>query len=119
MKTGEIVAQLVKYINAGENVKAEKELYAEDSISIEQDGSTVKGLAGIVAKTENMGKYFEAFYGAKVTTAFIGADSFLIEITLDAQRKGGERETSKEWGHYFVKDGKISAEYFFMMPTSL
>ena len=118
MDTKEIVKKIVEYINAGKNVEAEEELYADDVLSVEQNGYSAQGKDMIIEKTKAAGANFEEFYGAKVTKAFAGKDNFLLEITIDAKPKGAERMTMSEYGFYKIKDGKISEEYFFMEPLS-
>ena len=116
MTTEELVEKLVGYIKAMENVKAEEELYADDAISIEQDGATVQGKQAIIEKTKGMSNYFEALHGEDVTAAYVGADNFLLVISMDVTPKGGTRMTMTEFGYYEVKNGKISREIFYAQP---
>jgi ketosteroid isomerase-like protein len=118
MTTQEIVKKIVEYINAGKNVQAEEELYADDVLSVEQNGYSAQGKAAIIEKTKGAMANFEEFFGGGVTKAFVGKDHFLLEITMDVKPKGGERMKMTEYGFYKVKDGKISEEYFFAEPLA-
>ncbi len=52
MTTKEIAERLVELYNDGKSTQAEEELYAQDSISHEQDGRTATGLEAIIEKTK-------------------------------------------------------------------
>ncbi len=118
MTTEEIVQQLVKYINAGQNVQAEEELYADNVLSVEQNGYSVQGKEAVIAKTKGAFESFEAFHGGGVTTAFVGKDNFILEFKLDVTPKGGERMMMHEFGFYKLQDGKVVEEYFYAEPTN-
>lgn len=118
MTTREIVQKLMDYINAGKNVEAEEELYADDVVSVEQDGLVKKGKPEVVAATQKFGESVEQFFGGGVEKAYPGKDCFLLHFRMDFKPKGGERITMDEYGFYKVKDGKISEEYFFGKPLS-
>lgn len=114
MTTEELVHKLLDYIKQGKNVQAEEELYAEDIISVEQDGRIEKGKAAIIEKTKAAIAGIETFHGGGVSQTFVGPDCFLLEFDMDVTPKGGERMQMKEFGFYKVKDGKVVEEYFFM-----
>jgi len=113
MTTEEIVGRLRELIIAGENVKAEQELYSADVVSYEQDGRVVSGLEGVIEKTKASFEYFEESYGTKISEEYVGKNSFLIKIDMDVRPKGGERMQMSEYGFYKVRDGKIVEEHFF------
>lgn len=116
MTVEQIVKRLLELIKEGKNVQAEQELYADDALSVEQNGHSVRGIEGIIAKTKG------AFEGVQVhsssTQAFAGADSFLLVFDMDMTPKDGARMQAREYGFYKVKDGKISEEYFFSQPLA-
>jgi hypothetical protein len=118
MTTEEIVKRLVALVAEGKNLQAEEELYAQDVISVEQNGYTVQGLEAVMAKTKSAHEGMEEFYGGGITKSYVGSDSFLLYFELDLKPKGGERTTMTEYGFYKVKDGKVSEEYFFVQPLS-
>jgi hypothetical protein len=116
MTTQEVAKRLIDLVAEGKNVQAEEELYADNVISVEQDGRTVTGLEGVKEKTRSALANIEESYGGGVTTAYTGADSFLLEFSMDVKPKGGQRMQMKEWGFYQVKNGKVVYEIFFMQP---
>jgi ketosteroid isomerase-like protein len=119
MTTQEIAQKIIDYVKEGKNLQAEEELYADDVISVEQNGYTAKGKEAVMAKTKAAMEGNEETYGGGVTEAYIGADNFLFKFEIDMKPKGGERMTFKEWGFYKVKDGKVSEEYFLIEPMAI
>lgn len=118
MTTHELVGKLIDFINAGKNVQAEEELYADTVVSYEQDGTTAVGKAAVIAKTQAAFANIETFFGGGVQQAFVGTDSFLLVLSMDMQPKGGERMQITEYGYYRVADGKIVEERFFGVPLA-
>ena len=118
MNIQEIVKKIVEYINTGKNVQAEEELYADDVLSVEQNGHSVKGKEAVIQKTKGAFAEVEEVFSGGVDQAFVSADNFLLIMNMDMKRKGGERMKSTEYGFYKVKDGKISEEYFFSQPMA-
>lgn len=116
MNTQEFVKKLVGYINEGKNLQAEQELYADDVVSVEQNGYVVKGKEAVMAKTKGAIEAVEQFFGGGVSQAYVGAGNFILEFDMDVKRKGEERGTFRQSGFYKLKDGKVSEEYFFMKP---
>ena len=118
MTTQELVTKLTAFINAGQNVQAEEELYADNVVSYEQDGTTAVGKAAVIAKTQAAFENIETFFGGGVRQAFVGTDSFLLILSMDMQPKGGARMQLTEYGYYRVADGKIVEERFFAVPVA-
>ncbi len=119
MNTQELVAKLINYIKAGQNVQAEEELYADNVVSFEQDGTSASGKADVIAKTKAAFANIEAFHGGGVSQAFVGKDSFLLVFDMDMTPKGGTRMQMKEYGFYKVSGEKIVEEHFFSQPLAL
>ncbi len=118
MNTEQIVRRLIELVKEGKNVQAEEELYAQDVISVEQNGHTVTGLPGVIEKTKAAFAGVETVHNSGVEVAFAGVDSFLVVFDMDMTPKGGSRMQAKDYGFYKVKDGKISEEYFFSQPLA-
>jgi hypothetical protein len=116
MNTQEFVNKLVGYINEGKNLQAEEELYADDVVSVEQNGYIAKGKEAVMAKTKTAVEAVEQFFGGGVSQTYVGVDSFILEFDMDVKRKGEERGNFRELGFYKLKDGKVSEEYFFIKP---
>lgn len=115
MTTQEVANRLLDLVNEGKNLQAEEELYAQDVVSFEQDGSTERGLAKIMAKTKKAFASFDEFYGGTNTLIGVNQDSFIVSFEMDVKPKGGERTLMREYGWYKVEDGKISEEYFYFV----
>ncbi|MDB4940135.1 MAG: nuclear transport factor 2 family protein [Candidatus Doudnabacteria bacterium] len=119
METQELVKKLIEYVKAGENVKAEQELYAPDVVSFEQNGYSATGLDAVIEKTKGAMNHFDAVHGGGVTEAYVGKDSFLLIFDMDVTPKGGARMQMREYGFYKVKDGKVIEEHFYADKLAL
>ena len=119
MSTEQIAKRLVEFCRKGEYEQAQKELYADDAVSVEPDGlpqgalGTVKGLAAILEKGRDFQARLEAVHGGHVSEPVIAGNWFALEMTLDVTMKGRGRMEMKEICVYHVGDGKISREQFF------
>lgn len=117
MTTKEVADRLVQICRQGKIEDAQKELFAEDAVSIEPDDSMgpreTRGLEGIKKKGEMFNSMMENFYGATISEAIVAGDCFSVAWDMDAQMKGRERMTMSEICVYKVKEGKIISEQFF------
>ena len=119
MSTTEIANRLVEHCKKGDFEGAQKELYAEDAISIEPHASPdfeqeTKGLDAILEKGEKWASMVEETHGGSVSEPLIGNNSFALTMTMDVTMKGRGRMSMTELCVYNVKDGKIVSEQFFM-----
>jgi ketosteroid isomerase-like protein len=119
MKTTDIAKRLVDYCRKAEWEKAQRELYSNDAVSIEQEASPVfeketRGLDAIIEKGKKYDTMVEKVYKVTVSEPLIAGDSFAFVLGLDVKMKGQERMDSPELCVYHVKDGKIVSEQFFM-----
>lgn len=119
MTTTEIANRLVEHCKKGEFEGAQKELYAEDAISIEAHGTPdfqqeTKGLDAIIEKGKKWGTMVEEYHGMKVSEPLVGENSFAVTMTMDVTMKGQGRMAMTELCVYNVKDGKVVSEQFFM-----
>ncbi len=119
MTTKEIAARLAELCRQGQFETAQKELYAEDAISIEPYATPAfakeeKGLKAIIEKGHQFQSMVEQVYGITVSEPMVTANAFAFILTMDITMKGRQRETISEICVYEVKDGKISSEHFFM-----
>jgi hypothetical protein len=119
MTTQEIADKLAAYCREGKFEEAQKELYAEDAVSIEPEASEqfekeTKGLQNIIKKGEKFESMVEAYHKLEVSDPIVAAKSFAIELRMDMTMKGHGRMDMKELCLYKVKDGKIISEEFFM-----
>lgn len=119
MTTQQIADRLAELCSAGEFDKAQNELFSEDAISIEQSASPMfeketHGLPAIKAKGEKWNSMVEQMHGVTVSAPLVGANSFAVTIRMDVTMKERGHMDMTELCVYSVKEGKISAEQFFM-----
>jgi ketosteroid isomerase-like protein len=119
MSIEKIASRLVEFCRKGEYEQAQKELYADDAVSVEPEGlppgalGNVKGLEAIFEKGRDFQARLEAVHGTHVSDPIIAGNWFALEMTLDVTMKGRGRVVLKEICVYRVRDGKISREQFF------
>lgn len=119
MTTGQIAHRLSELCNKGEFEKAQKELFAEDAVSIEPEASPAfdketRGLKAILEKGEKFKTMVEATHGCNVSDPLVAGNVIALSLTMDVTMKGKERSEMSEICVYKVKDGKIISEQFFM-----
>jgi hypothetical protein len=119
MTTTEIANRLAELCAKGAFEGAQKELFADDAISIEPYGTPefqqeVKGLDAIIEKGHKWATMVEEYHGMNVSAPLVGENSFAVTMTMDVTMKERGRATMKELCVYNVKDGKIVSEQFFM-----
>jgi hypothetical protein len=116
MTTQEIANRLVELCRQGQYETAQKELYADDAISIEPPGNpmsgTVHGLDAIIAKGHQFQAGVEEIHGGSVSDPIVAGNVFAATIVIDATFKGMGRMAMEEVAAYKVKDGKIVSEEF-------
>lgn len=119
MNTAQIAARLVELCRRGDYFGAQRELYADDALSIEPDSTpnnTSKGRAALAEKSKKFEQAFEV-HGATVGDPIMAAEYFACTMTVDAtERKSKQRMNLAELCVYEVKDGKIVREQFFFRP---
>src|SRR5664279_2651001 len=100
MTTKEVADRLVELCRQGKIEDTQKELYAEDAVSIEANDSMgpreTKGLEGIKKKGEMFNSMLENFYGSTISDPLVAGNCFSIGWNMDAQMKGQERMMMSE-----------------------
>jgi ketosteroid isomerase-like protein len=116
--TFEVGKKLVDYCKQGQNSKAIDELYAQDIVSIEPQGSPdmpaeSRGLEAVRGKN----KWFEDHYDIKkvdLLGPFPHGDQFTVYMKYDTvEKKTNKRVPMEEIALYTTKNGKIVKEEFF------
>ena len=115
MTTKEVAQKLVSHYNAGE-LDQITELYDENVVSIEKDGSGdhghIQGLEARKQKTEQWQNMMET-HNATASEPLVSENQFAVRFEFDCtQRDTGERMQVDEIGIYHVRDGKIVREQF-------
>ena len=119
MNTEAITKRLVALCREFKYEEAQKELYADNAVSIEPAGlppgalGNVEGLKAIIEKGHQFNAMVEAFHGGSVSDAVVAGNWFSISMVLEATFKGRGRQKMEEICLYQVKNGKIVREEFF------
>ena len=118
MTTEQIANRLVELCRKGEYETAQKELFADDALSIEPYASPdfekeTKGLDAILEKGQKFDAMVEQMHTLEVSEPLIAANSFSCTLRMDVTMKKRRHMDMTELCVYEVKDGKIIAEQFF------
>jgi len=119
MTTQQIADRLVELCKKGDYETAQRELYADDAVSIEAMESPAfaketHGLDAIIEKGHKFNSMVEEAHGGTVSDPVVSGNTFAVKLSMDMTMKGKGRQTMEELCVYQVKDGKIIAEQFFM-----
>ena len=119
MTIPQIAHRLAELCNQGNFEQAQKELFAEDAVSIEPEASPgfekeTKGLEAILEKGKKFGAMVEETYGCSASDPLVAGNSIALTLNMDMKMKERERSKMSELVVYKVKDGKIISEQFFM-----
>jgi len=119
MNTKEIAQRLVMHCRAGKWEVAQRELYADNAVSIEPEetpafAKETKGLPAIIEKGKKFGAMVEKIHGISVSEPIVAGDAFACALEMDVTMKERGRTKLAEICVYNVKDGKIVSERFFM-----
>lgn len=119
METQSIAKKLVEYCSKGDFEGAQKELFAEDVVSIEPRATPMfeketKGLPAIFEKNHKFEDMTEKIHSIHVSDPLVASEAFSVVMDMDITMKKEGRMQMKELCVYKVKDGKIVSEEFFM-----
>ena len=115
MTTAQIATRLVELCRQGEYETAQKELYADDVISIEPHASPAfaketKGLPAILEKGHKFEAMTEKVYSTTTSDPLVTENTIAFTLNMDIAMKGMGRSKMEELCVYQVKDGKIVSE---------
>ena len=118
LATTTIGAKLVQLCNEGRSEDAVTQLYSDDIVSIEAEGTDamparMEGIDAIVQK----GRWWDdnhEVHGLVAEGPFVGnrEDQFVVRFAIDVTPKGGERALMTEVGVYQVRNEKVVQEAF-------
>jgi hypothetical protein len=119
MSTQQIAARLAELCRQGQFEAAQKELFAEEAVSIEPHATAdfpkeTKGLRAIIEKGHKWGSMVEQVHECTASTPLVAGNSIAMTLAMDVTMKGRGRMKIEEVCVYEVKDGKIASEQFFM-----
>lgn len=119
MTTEQIAFRMVELCRQGDWDTAQKELYAEDAISVEPfatpafEKETI-GLKRIIEKGERFQEMVQEMHSIEVSEPMIVPGSFAFILTMDITMKDRNRERLSELCVCEVKNRKIVSEHFYM-----
>lgn len=119
MNTEQIAKRLVELCRKGEYEQAQRELYAQNAVSIEMPGApagalgNVKGLEAIYEKGRQWAAGVEAVHTSNASNPTVAGNWFSVAFSMDMTFKGRGRMQIEEIGVYHVRDGKVASEQFF------
>jgi len=119
MSTQQIATRLAELCNKGDFEAAQKELFADDAVSIEQHETAgfpkeTKGLQAIVKKGHHWASSLEQVHGCFASKPLVAGNAIAMTLSMDVTMKGQGRMQLEEVCVYEVKDDKIASERFFM-----
>ena len=119
MTTKEIAKKLKKLCDKGDFEGAQKELYANDAVSIEPEAGggfdkETHGLDGIIEKGKKWNSMVSEVHEIETSEPVVAGNTFAFTLRMDTTMKDKKRMDMNELCVYHVKDGKIVSEQFFM-----
>lgn len=120
MTTTDVANRLVSLCREGKTQQAVEELYAENIVSIEPEGSqtpTVEGLEAVKAKGAQFGESVLEWHGGNTSDPIVAGDFFTVQMDMDVTFKEIGRIQMNELAVYQVDGGKIVKEQFFYTPS--
>ncbi len=119
MNTEAVAKRLVELCRKGEHEQAQRELYAQDAVSIEMAGAPAgalgdaQGLRAIYEKGRQFAAMVEAVHANSVSEPVMAGNWFSVSMTMDVTFRGRGRVQMTEICVYQVRDGKVVREQFF------
>ena len=116
MSAQDVANRLVLLCREGKNVDAINELYDEDIVSHEPEGSPMKEKVGKEAILDATNRWIDSvseLHNAFISNPIVAGDFFACTMKVDATYKEHGRNVMDELCVFEVKDGKIISEQFF------
>jgi hypothetical protein len=118
MATQEIATRLAELCRQGQFEAAQKELFAENAVSIEpretpEFPKETKGLRAIIEKGHKFQSMVQQMHGCATSAPLVAGNAIAFTLTMDVTMKGRGRVKLAELCAYEVKDGKVVSEQFF------
>lgn len=116
MSTQNVATHLVQFCHEGKNLDAINELYSNDIISREPNGShaeLVEGKENVIAKNQQWYDMVHEIHSSHIGDPIVTGNFFACIMDMDVTYKQHGRMTMNEIAVYEVKDGKIISDQFF------
>ncbi len=116
-KALEVAHRLVDLCREGKNVEAINELYDENIVSIEPEGSPMPGKtvgkAAVLGSTNDWYDSVQELHSAYISDPIVAGNFFSCTMDIDATYKERGRNEMSELCVFEVKNGKIASSQFF------
>ncbi|MDB5134691.1 MAG: nuclear transport factor 2 family protein [Mucilaginibacter sp.] len=117
MNAQEVANRLVQLCREGKDMDAINELYDDNIVSIEPEGSPMTGrTVGKEAVSESTKRWYssvEQLHSANISDPIVSGNFFACTMNFDITFKGQGRNKMDELCVYEVEDGKIVTSQFF------
>ena len=122
MNAQQVASRLVQLCREGKNVEAINELYDDNIVSIEPDGSPMAGkTVGKQAVLESTNRWFdsvEQLHNVAISNPLVSDNFFACTMNVDATYKEHGRNVMNELCVFEVRDGKIVNDQFFYRTSA-
>ncbi|RFM26457.1 SnoaL-like domain-containing protein [Deminuibacter soli] len=117
MTTAEVAARLIKLCTENKFEQAQEELYADDILRIETDGTQITGKQNTLAAEK---KFLGSLTAIQCDTSApqVAGDFFSIVMNVGLTFRNGMQVASSEICVYKAEGGKITFEQFFRSPQA-
>jgi hypothetical protein len=116
-KAQEVAHKLVDLCREGKNVDAINELYDDNIVSLEPEGSPMAGKTvgkeAVLASTNQWFSSVEEIHSAYISDPIVSGNFFACTMDIDATYKEQGRNEMSELCVFEVKNGKIVTSQFF------
>ncbi|MDB5155190.1 MAG: nuclear transport factor 2 family protein [Mucilaginibacter sp.] len=116
-KAQEVAHKLVDLCREGKNVEAINELYDDNIVSLEPEGSPMAGKTvgkeAVLASTNQWFSSVEEIHSAYISDPIVSGNFFACTMDIDATYKEQGRNEMSELCVFEVKNGKIVTSQFF------
>lgn len=116
-KALEVAHRLVDLCREGKNVEAINELYDENVVSLEPEGSPMGGKtvgkSAVLGNTNDWYNSVQEIHSAYISDPIVSGNFFACAMDIDATYKERGRNEMSELGVFEVKNGKIVTTQFF------
>lgn len=118
MTTEQIARRLIELCRKSDYETAQRELYAEDAVSIEPHAmpefeKETRGLEAIIEKGRKFTSMVDELHVHEISEPLIAGNTIAFTLLMEATMQG-KREKMEELCVYTVRDGKIVSEQFFV-----
>jgi len=122
MNAQQVASRLVQLCREGKNVEAINELYDDNIVSIEPDGSPMAGkTVGKQAVLESTNRWFdsvEQLHNVAISNPLVSDNFFACTMNVDATYKEHGRNVMNELCVFEVRNGKIVNDQFFYRTSA-